>query len=235
MLSLKQALSVSSNNAPTVSPNTYSIQLTGTEYMTADLAAGEVSTTTGSISVWTKVSTMSSSGALFRCSADASNFIQMLYHAGTNEMRFAYRGAATSRTVVITEAIENDGDWHHILATWTNSTNKLEIFLDGVSKASQTTTLGVFSGTPSVFDIGQNTAGSNYYKGYISNFAFFERVVSIGEVYIQDLQPINLTGITGLVGYWKFDEGSGTRALDSSSNGRTGELVNSPSWTTDTP
>ena len=35
---------------------------------------------------------------------------------------------------------------------------------------------------------------------------------------------------TGLVGYWKFDEGSGTTAADSSGNGYTATLVNGVSW-----
>ncbi len=33
-------------------------------------------------------------------------------------------------------------------------------------------------------------------------------------------------------GYWKFDDGSGTTAADSSGNGHPGTLVNSPTWTT---
>ncbi len=36
---------------------------------------------------------------------------------------------------------------------------------------------------------------------------------------------------TGLVGYWKFDDGTGTTAADSSGNGNTGTLVNGPTWT----
>src|SRR3990167_9554249 len=36
----------------------------------------------------------------------------------------------------------------------------------------------------------------------------------------------------GLVGYWAFDEGSGTTAGDSSGNGNNGTLVNGPTWTT---
>ena len=35
---------------------------------------------------------------------------------------------------------------------------------------------------------------------------------------------------TGLVAYWKFDEGSGTIACDSSGNGNTGTLANGPQW-----
>ncbi len=43
------------------------------------------------------------------------------------------------------------------------------------------------------------------------------------------LSPFN---DSGLVGYWKFDEGSGTTAGDSSGNGNTGTLTNGPTWTT---
>lgn len=35
----------------------------------------------------------------------------------------------------------------------------------------------------------------------------------------------------GLVGYWKFDEGSDINAADSSGNGNNGTLTNSPTWT----
>ena len=34
----------------------------------------------------------------------------------------------------------------------------------------------------------------------------------------------------GLVGYWKFDEGSGTTTVDSSGNGNVGNLQNGPTW-----
>jgi hypothetical protein len=36
----------------------------------------------------------------------------------------------------------------------------------------------------------------------------------------------------GLVGHWKFDEGSGTQAGDASGNGNNGTLQNGPTWTT---
>mgnify|MGYP001619161724 CR=1 FL=1 len=37
---------------------------------------------------------------------------------------------------------------------------------------------------------------------------------------------------SGLLGHWKFDEGSGTTAADSSGNNYTGTLTNGPTWTT---
>src|SRR5262245_59107499 len=43
-------------------------------------------------------------------------------------------------------------------------------------------------------------------------------------------QTADLT--TGLVGYWTFDEGTGTVASDSSGHNNTGTLKNGPLWTT---
>lgn len=46
----------------------------------------------------------------------------------------------------------------------------------------------------------------------------------------------NLTLDNGLVGYWKFDEGTGTTiAKDSSRSGNNGTLTNGPVWSTSTP
>ncbi len=44
-----------------------------------------------------------------------------------------------------------------------------------------------------------------------------------------NIQPAKTSG--DLVGYWKFDEGSGTTAYDSSGNGNDGILINGPVWT----
>jgi hypothetical protein len=38
-------------------------------------------------------------------------------------------------------------------------------------------------------------------------------------------------GQSGPVGWWKFDESSGTTAADSSGSGNTGSLINGPVWT----
>src|SRR6056297_596327 len=46
-----------------------------------------------------------------------------------------------------------------------------------------------------------------------------------------ELDPVNRD--PNLVGYWKFDEGSGTTAYDSSGNGNDGTLTNGPIWSTD--
>lgn len=51
----------------------------------------------------------------------------------------------------------------------------------------------------------------------------------------RDVTLANQDVTTGLVSYWKFDEGSGTSAADSSGNGNTGTLTNGPTWSSNTP
>ena len=45
-------------------------------------------------------------------------------------------------------------------------------------------------------------------------------------------QDVGASLSTGLLGLWRFDEGSGTTSTDSSGNGNTATLFNSPSWAT---
>jgi len=47
-----------------------------------------------------------------------------------------------------------------------------------------------------------------------------------------DMVIIKVGSVPVLVGHWKFDEGTGTIADDSSGNGAAGYLINGPTWTT---
>lgn len=234
MLALKLGNSIVSNF--NTSSNQYAISLNGTdEYVSADSVTSDMSISEGTYSVWVKVGAHSANGFIMQSRNDADNQIQMFFHNSTNQVRFIYKGGGTATVIAITDNIESDGEWHHIAATWKKATNKLEIFLDGVSKASSTSTLGTFSGSLSLFDIGQNTQNAGYLNGDVSNSAIFTREVPIAELYQSGQPPVNLTGSAGLVGFWKFNEGSGSTAFDSSGKDNNATLFNSPTWAKDTP
>ena len=109
----------------------------------------------------------------------------------------------------------------------------MKIYLDGVLKAT-TGSLGTYSGTNTIVDIGQSTQGGSFWNGLINEVAVFDRVVSATTLYNSG-SPTDLTGMAGLVGYWKIEEGAGTVAVDSSGKGNNGTLTNSPTWGTDRP
>ena len=214
MLALKLGNSIVSNL--NTSSTNFAISLNGTdEYVSADSVTSDMSITEGTYSAWVKVGSHSANGFIMQSRNDSNNQIQMFFHNSTSQIRFIYKGGGTATMIAITDNIESDGSWHHLAATWNTSTNKLNIFLDGESKATSTSALGSFSGSLSLFDIGQNTQGAGYFNGEVSNAAIFTREVPITELYLSTQPPVNLTGSSGLVGFWKFNEGSGIQAQDS--------------------
>ena len=232
MLGLKLGNSLTENKT---GENIYSLDFNGTdEYVTVDGVAGDMDTDKGSISVWAKIDTTSATRVMFQAQTDSNNFVKLFYHAGSNEGRFTYRAGGSAQQITFSDAIEGDGKWHNIAATWDTTSDEIKIYLDGTLKDTGSS-LGTWSGSLAAVDIGQTTAGANYFLGNLTEVSVFTRVVPIGELYIANQQPINLTGSTGLVGYWKFDEGSGTSAADSSGTGNTGTLNNTPTWSTDVP
>ena len=60
--------------------------------------------------------------------------------------------------------------------------------------------------------------------------------VALSQQEIQQYMNCPPTGNeSGLVGYWNFEEGSGTTTYDQTSNGNNGILVNGPTWSNNTP
>tara|TARA_R100001443_G_scaffold24251_4_gene36536 strand:+ start:5639 stop:6373 length:735 start_codon:yes stop_codon:yes gene_type:complete len=224
--------------------DTFSLLFNGTdESVDLDPVANSLEGTAGSISLWAKLSTVSTTGNLFRAKVDSNNFFNILYHASANELRFAYKAGGTNKTAVTSDAIEGDGKWHHIVATWNASEDEIKLYLDGTLKAT-TTGLGTFSGTLSEAGVGQNLTDGGFYKGYISNVAVFNRTITATDVlYIQNrsatddakFYPMDISNMANLVGYYRFEAGSGTTAFDSSGNGKNGTLVNTPTWNNTTP
>ena len=233
------ALSLKLGNSLTTSgylyDNIWALGLNGTdEYVSVDGVAENVDSSKGTIAVWAKLNTMSSSGVMFQTRVDSNNVINLLYHASANEVRFSYKAGGAAVTIAFTDAIEADGKWHHIVATWDTSEDETKLYLDGTLKQTGTS-LGTFSGTPSIADIGQNTQGGAFFNGTIAEVGVFADVIDIGKLFVANREPINLTGMARLKGYWQFNSGSGSVAVDSSGNGLNGTLFNTPTWAKNVP
>src|SRR3989344_1891825 len=88
-----------------------------------------------------------------------------------------------------------------------------------------------FIATPYLY--AQNSEGEGSFASIIASLDSFIKTLSF---LIADLEGSPYASLTdfggGLEAYWKFDEGSGTAASDSSGNGNNGVLVNGPLWTT---
>jgi Concanavalin A-like lectin/glucanases superfamily len=84
-------------------------------------------------------------------------------------------------------------------------------------------------------DIGYYPNGGASYPGGPGAGMYFSGVLDDVRLYSGALSPAQVLRLyldSALLGHWKFDEGTGATAADSSGHGHTGTLVGGPVWTT---
>ena len=139
-----------------------------------------------------------------------------------------------------------DSQWHFVTAV-KSTTSSITIYIDGNQIAQDASiTATTIDGTNAPFTVGNDfDNGTNGWDGFIdevkySNFAktapqitteFASRSTTKG-VSASFGPDTNKSLSSGLVGYWKMDENTGTSAADSSGNTNTGTLTSGPTWST---
>ena len=145
------------------------------------------------------------------------------------------------------------GTWYHWAITYVGQSNGktpkgykdgdlMELDAEGGTEA--TATWSATGGGPenTVFFGGYNAYST---EGYTAGWAcgldevsIFDEVKDVSTLYNGGI-PSDLSSESGLVGYWRFENGSGTTATDLSGNGNHGTLTTDdtglPDWSTDTP
>ncbi len=120
--------------------------------------------------------------------------------------------------------------WYHVAGTYDGATMKL--YLDGVMKSSQSKTGNIdYDPTnPLTFGKYRDDNEEYHFKGKIDEIRIWN--IARTQQQIQSDLSRRLNGNeTGLIGYWRFDEGSGTTTLDATSNQNNGTIVGA-SWIT---
>ncbi len=109
------------------------------------------------------------------------------------------------------------GTWTHVAAVRNSGT--WSVYLNGTqySVSSATTTPIV---PASGFRVGCSQTGTEAFNGAIDEAKFWSSARSTAEIQA-DMNACNADPQTNLLGYWKFDEASGTSAADNSGHGNT--------------
>ena len=206
-----------------------------------------------SISLWCKLSAgISSSISLFKCrnTGSSNNQVSLVYHAHYNEYRFAVKfgGVADLCNGGATNAggasYEGDGIWHHLVGTVGVENNTTEFWIDNEKKES---IAGVGTLNESINDASlfQNGTGGTYFDGDVKDVAIYGRQLTddeIGIIYNArgrsgdkgiDLVSGSHVSNTGLIAHFRFEEKSGTVAINEA--GANGTYVNAPAITTNIP
>jgi hypothetical protein len=112
--------------------------------------------------------------------------------------------------------------WCHVVVTQDTVGSVRKIYING----NQDPTTNTHVSNQNLSHLRINDLVSDF-GGSMYDVRVYNRVLSATEV-----TGLYNQGFSGLVGHWTFDEGSGSSAGDSSNNGSTGTLVNSPTWIT---
>ena len=131
-----------------------------------------------------------------------------------------------------TGAYLTPGVWQHIALTH-DGTSTLRFYLNGSEVYSTTSAIPIGeNGNP--FYLGRTQRDidedGHFFKGFISDVRVYDSALSaadIDKIYKGDDELMS-----GLIGHWKFDEGDGTIAYDSSGNDNHGTLYGDPVWFT---
>jgi LPXTG-site transpeptidase (sortase) family protein len=128
--------------------------------------------------------------------------------------------------------------WNHVAAVWDFSTQTVKVYVNGVAQDiyqngnNKGTTATIGLRTPGVNPLAANTNSfyigkrrDNWFPfaGKIADVRFWNIVRTADQIEADKYKQ--LTGSeTGLMGYWKLDEASGTTAFDSTSNHNNGTI-----------
>lgn len=130
---------------------------------------------------------------------------------------------AIDDTATTTAATYDDGNWHHVACVYDTTNTDLYIYIDGILTASDTSiTTNSLDNDDALFYGIESAAGTEDWIGQLDDFRFYN--------YARTSAQIAWDYNRGMpVGWFRFDEGSGTTANDASGFGNTWTLSAS-SW-----
>jgi hypothetical protein len=153
-------------------------------------------------------------GAAFAADMDAFPMMELYVHPAATSLFFA--------TGVTQDA------WFHFAATYDGTT--LRAYVGGVEKGNKAMSSALAT-TMTALNIGAAGAVRKFFSGSIDELRVWSVARTGAE--IQQTMSARLTGSeANLVGYWRFDEGSGTTARDATAGGHDAMLVGTapPAW-----
>jgi hypothetical protein len=126
------------------------------------------------------------------------------------------------------------GVWVHVAAVRVQASGTMRVLVNGTQEAQTTSGSTAQLNAPSTINFGGNTIDNRYFKGTMDEVRIWN--VARTTAQIQGAMKTRLAGNeAGLVGYWRFDDGSGSVAIDSSGSANSaslgaGTVAAQPAW-----
>ena len=120
------------------------------------------------------------------------------------------------------DPVDSNGKWYHIAAVFDDVDNSYSVYIDGKLRTSGISPVDLVPQAAGILSFGTRTGSTEYWNGALRDVRIYSRKLTAAEI----------EAIYGLVGHWKFAEGSGTTAADSTALANTATLSGGATWET---
>jgi hypothetical protein len=244
MLGLSHGVNTDTAGIGRVFSNNYSLLLDGSDQaVQIDGLANDFDKAKGTMSVWVRPNSPSGSQTWLMVAVDANNFYRIWWHHSSTLIKGQIKAGGSADLVQYEDTgFASSSSWYHIVMTWNAGADEMKLYVNNDLKETDgIDNYGDFSASAfAVADIGKNGQANNaYWKGYIDEVSIFDETLSADQVSTLysggSPKDVEFSSLSGLIGYYRFTEGSGTSAVDESGTGNTGTLENAPTWSTIVP
>ncbi|MCB9235167.1 MAG: LamG domain-containing protein [Bacteroidia bacterium] len=195
-----------------------------------------------SLACWTKFDSAGTNGNLIGDWMGGNGKYLLRYdtYLGNHSIAINISGTTNSGMISFPLTHSDFGKWMFITFTYDGSNMKL--YQNAVLKSSAASSLGnivagsqiITMGTEENYNFGQSHPQNPTLNGFLDEVSVWS--VALSDAEILDAMNCSLLGNeTGLLGFWNFEEGSGTTTNDQTANGNNGTLTNGPVWSMDVP
>lgn len=227
--------------------------------------ASETTDSTGSLSVWINTSANGNNEIYSQGTSSGLDTSRIQFGVYSGKVSLLVQVNSVVVLNVTTDSTFNNGSWH--LVTWVIGSSSNKIYVDGTQQAVTYTTgdsttqkwFSDVSGQTNTQEFGRlriSGTSYNWFNGTLDDARIYNRALSAVDVtrlYNDSTSSILTAGSgpastsfaseeqgPGPVAYWKFDDGQGQTAQDSSSSNNDGTLgatsgssTDDPTWTTE--
>lgn len=157
-----------------------------------------------------------------------------------NQIVFRIRKNGSQFVQIASTNTFNRNQWYHIAITYNGSgaNGGLKLYVSGINQPGTRTgtlTQDLTWSPDRPFNIGSRANGGNTFNGLIDEVGIFDSELSqtnITNIYSEGT-PDSLASLSP-INWWRFEEGSGTTAIDSGTTGING-IINGATYSTDVP
>ena len=215
------------------------------DHMTMAGLTNDIDSGAGSVSMWVKQDSTSINNSYYKASVDSNNNISITYINSAQVMMFQYKAGGTAELIDSAFAFEGNNNWYHVVLTYDTAADggngEVKGFVNTTQAGSTQAIAGTFSGTIDNVMTGKNTLADNsFVAGHVSQMTIWTTALTtaqIAQLYNGGTpgNPLMNSNIANLIGWYGFNEGSGTSVADLSGTGNTATFVNGTTFNTDTP